>query len=319
MNSENRTAKNRRLKLPPLRLRYRLLLYFVTAICVALSLIEVTFQYFPYAAGIAIYGLAAVTLAASCYYIIVYLRRDIRETIRPAIASNPYANRVTTDYRLRTILFAVPGMVSNLIFALFNGVIAVTSRSAWFGTLAAYYLLLGMMRTGVVMQERKIASIHDTKERMEKEIRVYRRNSTLFLFMAVVLSGAVILLQNSEGGKNYPGFMIYAVAAYTFYKIIMSTIQVIKVGKRRSPLLSITRRIGYIDACVSILTLQTAMFASFSSGEEQFIKLMNGSTGTVVCLMVIGLGIQGILSAMRQRAALSERGNRYGSHTCGGG
>ena len=59
-----------------------------------------------------------------------------------------------------------------------------------------------MMRTGVVMQERKIASIHDTKERMEKEIRVYRRNSTLFLFMAVVLSGAVILLQNSEGGKN---------------------------------------------------------------------------------------------------------------------
>ena len=108
--------------------------------------------------------------------------------------------------------------------------------------------------------------------------------ATLFLFMAVVLSGAVICCKIRKAGKNYPGFMIYAVAAYTFYKIIMSTIQVIKVGKRRSPLLSITRRIGYIDACVSILTLQTAMFASFSSGEEQFIKLMNGEHGERWCV-----------------------------------
>ena len=59
-------------------------------------------------------------------------------------------------------------------------------------------------------------------------------------------------------------------------------------------LLSITRRIGYIDACVSILTLQTAMFASFAEGEEAFVKLMNGITGTAVCLMVLGLGIQGV-------------------------
>ena len=280
--------------IPTLRLRYRILLYVVTIICMILALLNAAFACFPYLAGITIYVLAAITLTASCYYVTIYTQKDITEIIKPAIAANPYTNKVTTDYRLRTIPFAGSGMVSNLIFAVFNGVIGIISHSAWFGTLSAYYLLLSIMRIGIVRQERKIATIREKQERIRRELSIYRGNSVLFVFMAIVLAGAVILLLNSQGGKNYPGITIYAVATYTFYKIIMSTIQVIKVGKRKSPILSITRRIGYIDACVSILTLQTAMFASFANGEEEFIKLMNGITGAVLCMMVFGLGIQGI-------------------------
>lgn len=283
--------------IPALRLRYRILLYFVTLVCIVLALSNVVFACFPYLAGIAFYVLAAVTLTASCYYITVHVRKSIRDIIKPAIAANPYTNKVTTDYRWRTVWFAVPGMVSNIIFAVFNGVIGITSHSAWFGTLSAYYILLSIMRAGVVRQEREITAIKDEQEHMRRELSVYRRNSVLFIFLAVVLAGAVILLLHSQGGKNYPGFTIYAVAAYTFYKIIMSTVQVIKVGKRRSPLLSIVRKIGYVDACVSILTLQTAMFASFATGEEALIKWMNGLTGTAVCVMVLGMGVQGICSS----------------------
>lgn len=311
MKSPKETRKrNLRRRIPSLRLRYRMLLYLLTLICIALSLLNVAAECFPYMAGIALYVLAAVTLAASCYCSIIHIRRSIREVIKPAIAANPYTNRVTTDYRLRTILFAVPGTMSNIIFAAFNGVVGAVSHSAWFGTLSAYYILLSIMRAEVIRQERKIASIEEEKEHMRRELSVYGRDSVLFLFLAVVLAGAVILLENSQGGKNYPGFTIYAVAAYTFYKIIMSTIQVIKVGKRKSPLLSITRRIGYVDACVSILTLQTAMFASFAQGEEALAKQMNGITGAVVCLMVFGLGIQGIWTANIRKKELLAGGNR---------
>ncbi|MGO4948434.1 hypothetical protein ACTQ50_19085 [Blautia sp. Sow4_E7] len=295
MKTQKETEKKKISKyIPSLRLRYRIFLYFVTIVCIALALVNVVFASFPNLAGILFYVLAAVTVTASCYYIMIHIRQDIRETIKPAIAANPYTNKVTTDYRWRTILFAVPGMVSNMIFAAFNGVIGITSHSAWFGTLSAYYILLSIMRAGIVRHEREIAALKEKQEHMRRELSVYRKNSVLFLFMAVVLAGAVILLLNAQGGKDYPGLTIYAVATYTFYKIIMSTVQVIKVGKRKSPLLSIARKIGYIDACVSILTLQTAMFASFAEGEEALIKLMNGITGTVVCLIVLGLGIQGI-------------------------
>ncbi|MGN0346387.1 MAG: hypothetical protein ACI4DU_03795 [Lachnospiraceae bacterium] len=294
MKNQKEVKKKISRYIPSLHLRYRIILYFVTLICIALALLNVALACFPYLVGILFYVLAAVTLTASCYYITIHIRQNIREIIKPAIAANPYTNKVTTDYRWRTILFAVPGMVSNIIFAAFNGVIGITSHSAWFGTLSAYYILLSIMRAGIVRQERAIAGIKEKQEHMRRELSVYRRNSVLFMFMAVVLAGAVILFLNAQGGNDYPGLTIYAVATYTFYKIIMSTIQVIKVGKRKSPLLSITRRIGYIDACVSILTLQTAMFASFAEGEEALVKLMNGITGTVVCLMVLGIGIQGL-------------------------
>ena len=112
----------------------------------------------------------------------------------------------------------------------------------------------------------------------------------------------VILLGHSQGGKSYPGFTIYAVAAYAFYKIIAAVIHMVKVKRQGSPLLTILRRVNYIDACVSILTLQTAMFASFSAEGEAFMRTMNGMTGGIVSLMVLVLGILGVVLAKRMTA-----------------
>lgn len=118
----------------------------------------------------------------------------------------------------------------------------------------------------------------------------------------------MILMVCEEEGKSYPGFLIYAVAAYTFYKIILSIINLVKVRKFKSPLLMAIRDIGYIDACVSVLSLQTAMFASFGSEQESFIKLMNGATGSVVCLLVLGIGIYSVRQANKMKRKLSEAG-----------
>lgn len=109
------------------------------------------------------------------------------------------------------------------------------------------------------------------------------------------------LLESSLGGKTYPGLTIYAAAAYAFYRIIMSTIHIWKANKQKSPLLMTIRKIGYMDACVSILILQTAMFASFAQGKEAFTKIMNGITGVAVSLMALGIGIQGICSAEKMK------------------
>lgn len=203
--------------------------------------------------------------------------------------------------RLRMILFAVPGTAGNIIFALMNGGTGLLSHSAWFGSLAAYYILLSIMRVRIVWQERKLGKL-DQQERMENEIRIYRKNSILFLFMTVVMAGMVILLLNSQGGKEYPGFTIYAAALYMFYKMGAAIVHLIKERNRKSPMLMILRKVGYIDACVSMLTLQTAMFAAFG-GERWFVIYMNGISGTVVCLMILGFGIQGIHSSGRMQKA----------------
>jgi len=254
---------------------------------------------FAYPIEIAIYVLAACTLFSGCYYLVSDVQYGIKEIIKPQIVENPYTNRIVTDYSLRIVIFAVLGAASNVIFAIINGVIGILSHSAWFGTLAAYYILLSVMRIGAVNQQRKISRIGLRGKRMRSEIDFYRKNSILFIVMAVILGGMVLLMELSIGGKNYPGFMIYAAAAYSFYKIILSTIHIIKADNRQSQLIMIIRKIGYMDACVSILTLQTAMFATFGNHQRELEKMMNGITGAAVCLIVLGMGIQGICSVKK--------------------
>lgn len=91
------------------------------------------------------------------------------------------------------------------IFAAVNAVMGITSHSAWFGSLAAYYILLSVMRIKAVNQERLLAKIGDKKEKYKSEVKTYRNNSILFVFLAVILIGMIILLENAQGGKSLSG------------------------------------------------------------------------------------------------------------------
>lgn len=213
---------------------------------------------------------------------------------------------MTKDYRYRTVTFAIPGMLVCILYALFNGIIGMVSLSPWFGTLAAYYLLLSVMRIAAFQQNKKVQDQNGNKKRLLEEIALYKSCGILFLFMTIVLMGAVVLLLTSENGKSYPGFTIYAVAAYAFYKIIMSVINVIKTRKMKSPLLMTIRDIGFIDACVSILSLQTAMFAAFGAEDVFFTKMMNGITGSAVCTVVFATGIYEIIAARKMKSKIVE-------------
>ena len=79
--------------------------------------------------------------------------------------------------------------------------------------------------------------------------------------------------------------------------MIAAVINVVKAGKLKSPLLMAIRSIGYVNACVSLLFLQTAMFASFGEGIAEVEIQMNGMTGIVVCLMVLAVGSHCVVSS----------------------
>lgn len=278
----------KKIKIPALGLGCRLLLYTAALLASAFSLVNVVCHILPSFAEGLCYGLAACILTAACCYLVRDIRCGVREKIRPGVEANPFLSRLTGDYRYRTILSAGLGLSLNLAFALFNGAVGVVSRSPWFGTLSVYYLLLGLMRFRLVRYDRSISAHGSAGREMAS---VCRSCGWLFVPMALVLGGAVILLVHEEGGKSYPGFTIYAVAAYTFYKITLSVINVVKAGRMNTQLLLLIRNIGYVDACVSLLSLQSALLSEFGKGQEDFGRLMNGITGAIVCLMVLGVGI----------------------------
>lgn len=72
----------------------------------------------------------------------------------------------------------------------------------------------------------------------------------LLLLSAFVLSGIVCLVMKGEGGFAYEGYLIYAVAAFAFYSLIVSIVNYARLRKHEDQLvimnchISRTRRCG---------------------------------------------------------------------------
>lgn len=289
--------------IPKLSWGKRLLLYLLTIFFAALSIGCAVFNWFPIAVASVFYGCAALTLTASCYYIVIHMKSHVQNGILPRIEANAVTGRIKRDYYYRTVLSLLAGAALNIIFAAFNGVVGIISLSPWFGTLAAYYLLLSIMRVGILSQHKKNLQYGEDSRVIDAELRLCKKCGILLLFMTVVLIGAVVLLLTFDGGKEYPGFTIYAVAAYAFYKITMAIINVVKTYRMKKIMLMIIRDIGFVDACVAILSLQTAMFAAFGGEDKLLIQRMNGMTGLAVCVVILVTAIRELrLVAKREKS-----------------
>ena len=226
------------------------------------------------------------------------------------IFENQYVSRLRRDSRLRTVMFTLPGMGLNLIYAVFNGAIGMTRHSAWYGSLSAYYILLCVMRFLAVFYAKDIyISKKKNVNLKEREWKIYRNCGVFLSLISIAMGGAVVMLVCGEGGKTYPGLLIYAVATYTFIKMGIAIKNMIQARKEKSYLMMTLRNIGYSDALVSMFSLQTALFAAFGKGQEELIRRMNALTGIGVCLMILALGIYTLRDAKKKYLQIGNKAN----------
>lgn len=239
------------------------------------------------------YILSAYSLVIVCANLFPIVRRGNRW-----VQQNPYFQRYFEDVpsRLRISLHFSLGV--NLLYAGVNAFSGIYYHSPWFGSLAAYYILLSVMRfllvrytRGQKLGENKIA-----------EWRRYRLCGVILAVMNVALSGVVILVVRQNRGFAYAGSLIYVMALYTFYVTIMAVVNAVRYWKYHSPVMSAGGTVNLVAALVSMLSLETAMLAQFDAenASPYFRQTMTGATGGVVCIMVVGMSIYMVIRATKQ-------------------
>lgn len=276
-------------------------LYLVTMGISALSVIQSQVNLLPEIVGIPVYILAAMLLTAAFICLYKDLKSGIIEKFFLTVKKNAFGAHFLEDYRFRTVLTTMPSFVINVAYTIYNGVIGVMNQSAWFITMAVYYSLLGIMRYCAVHTERKISRMEDQKLIRKKELAVIKTDGILLLLLNLALSGVVLLTIAKGRAKAYSEIIAISIAAYTFYKITMAVINMVKVRKMQSPILITIRNIGVADALVSMLTLQMTMLVSFQGTEGLNADRMNGITGLAVCLLISALGISMIYYALKKK------------------
>lgn len=216
------------------------------------------------------------------------------KSIKSFLQKNKFTNKVMTDYGFRTVIFSLGSFAIGLAFAIFNIVVAVSTRSIWYGALAIYYMFLDVIR-GVVLYNGYRQQKDENAKKKNIGLILYGVCGILFLIMTFILSAIVMFLARSEKVYEYSITVIYMVAGYTFWRIGASFYNFIKAKNHKDYTVRSLRNINVVTALVSCLSLQSAALYAFSTGARH--NVVNAITGGIVCILIVLIGLFMTVSA----------------------
>lgn len=205
-----------------------------------------------------------------------------RSRLIGAISSTTFGARYLNDQLFRSSVSIYQGMTVNFLYMLFRLMAAVRYASVWFFSMAVYYMVLCIMRAYLAFGDRRAK-----REGAAYEVQCYRRTAAMLFILNIPMGGMIVLMVQTDSGYSYPGYLIYLSAFYTMYMMILSAANLVKFGKMGSPILSAASVLNFVSAMMSVLGLQTAMIARFSSHGAGYRKMMNAMTGGTIFFIVM--------------------------------
>lgn len=248
------------------------------------------------AVAYAVYVLAFYTLSVFTLYCVMVLPGKYRSA-KEKVLNVPLANRYAMDRVFRTRVSLHLSLAVNLLYAATNVLFWHLYRSWWFVCLAVYYATLSVMRFLLVRYVR----IHEIGSNRSGELKRALACGYIMLLLNLFLSGAVLMMVYHNRGYAYHGMMIYVMAAYTFYMLTHAIMELIRHRRFESPVMAMARGISMAAALVSMLNLETAMFAQFGqtmAQEDQ--RLMIILTGAGISIAVITMAVYTIVRCTKE-------------------
>ena len=242
-----------------------------------------------------IYVLAFYTLCIVTLFCIMVLPTQIGN-MRQKIYDNPFGNRYLTDRAFRTSVSLHTSLLVSLLYVAINLWSWHFSRSWWFIVLAVYYVILAVMRYLLVRYVRT----NSIGLSILQEWKRSRLCACTLLLVNLSLSGAVLMILYQQRGFDYPGILIYVMALYSFYSFAHAIVDFIRYRTLGSPIMTTAKIVSLSSALVSMLNLETAMFAQFGADmAQQDQDLMIMLTGAGISITVVTLSVVLIVKATK--------------------
>ena len=248
---------------------------------------DTTFAYAAYL--LSAYGLYLLVQCA----LVPLVRKVLRQLRRIPAVDRYFSDKV---FAARVNLYR--GFLINIAFVLFKLISGIIYRSYWFIAVAFYYLVLVFVKAGVVRSDLRGRRSGATTQR--DEWKIYRRTGWLLLLLNFALSILVFHVVRRGETYTYPGFLIFAIAAFAFYRISMAAAKVLARRKTESPLFRASRTVDFTVAVVAMFTLQTAMLSAFGGEDARATAVFNTVGGITAVVIVLTTAAVMILTTQKQ-------------------
>lgn len=238
-------------------------------------------------AAYAVYVLAFYTLSVFCLACWKTFPGYFR-SIKGKVYGNYYASRYLTDPVFKTHVSLYTSLAVNLLYVAVNAVSAAVYSTAWFEIFAVYYAIMAVMRFLLL----RYVNHNVIGQSRLGELKRSRLCAYILMLVNLILTGAVLMMVTFDRGFTYRGILIYVMAMYTFYITGSAIRDLIRYRKLGSPVMSVSKIIKFAQALVSMLFLETAMFAQFGGEmalEHQRLMIMLTGGGIAVTVVVMAV------------------------------
>lgn len=207
------------------------------------------------------------------------------------------------DYIFNTLAGSVLSFMVTILFALYNGFLGIHLLSVWHGSICVFYLLLITIR-GIILLTEKNSRTKNENEKIYYRHKTFVISSIILLILNLALILPISLMVMLEKPVNIGSIPAISMAAYTTYKLTMASIHIQKQKHRNHNNILITelRTINFIDALVSILTLQNTLIMVYQTeSSTSDMLILSAVSSAAIYMVIIFTTIHLLIKGFRQR------------------
>lgn len=187
------------------------------------------------------------------------------------------------EYEFKTVINSSLSFLVTFIFAVYNAFLGIRYKIIWNLSISIYYIFLVIIR-GIIIKQEHLFLVRgiDNRQRIHTIISVMLIVMNLALIMPITL---MIIDKKNVSASMIPAISI---AAYTTFKITMASINLKKSKKSDDLLIKDLRNINFIDALMSVLTLQNTLISvKGENNRPEMVTLSAVSSGIELAAIII--------------------------------
>lgn len=190
----------------------------------------------------------------------------------------------------------------NFVYGIFKIASGVVHGSAWIGADGIYNLAQGLIQLYQILRHKKATDI-------QGQWKAYRQCGFMMIVLHLTMTGMVFQMIHMGRHEDSSEIMIIATAAFTFYKLINTFVNVAKDRQHKNPVDSAVYFLDLSQALYNLFVLQVGLLWVFGGAGFAYQKLMNSLTGGAVCLLVCCMGFYMLWRSRRDMKKLEETQN----------
>lgn len=198
-------------------------------------------------------------------------------------------NRWKNEYEFKTVINSSLSFFITFIFALYNGFLGIRYKIIWNLSISVYYIFLVIMR-GIIIKQEYLFLTQGADNRQ----KIHTIVSIILIIMNSALIMPITLMVIDKKNVSISMIPAISIATYTTFKTIMASINLKKSKKSDDLLIKDLRNINFIDALISVLTLQNTLISvKGENNRPEMFRLSAVSSGVglavIITLTIINL------------------------------